>query len=223
MPPNEPGFREREERRIRPRERKEGTDRWIQDVFFAFGQTILLGWPMLLLVFQTPYVYEEVSLTAIVGFLAIVLALGTLRGGWVDVGKPWPLLSASVLGGRGGYLRAGRRAAYLSSALGLSAFGGGALYLSTGLWPVGVAFAVVAGVATIALLGHVDAPGLEAAAGRAVVYALGLGLTVLLAAPLSRELGSAVSPEEFAVVAVLGGFDVGYELVRRERPTVGTT
>ncbi len=215
MSPNEPGFREREERRIRPREEKEGTDRWIQDVFFAFGQTIILGWPMLLLVFQTPYVYEEASLSAMVGFVSIVLALGTFRGGWVDVGRPWPRLSASVLGSPGGYLRAGRRAAYLSSALGLSAFGGAAVHLSTGLWPAGALFAAVAGVATVALLGHLDAPGLGAAAGRVAVYAAGLGLTLALAAPLSRDLGSAASPEEFAVVAVLGGFEAGWELVRR--------
>lgn len=79
----------RERRRLRPKKGKEGVDAWLDDVLFGGGEVTFLVLPtMTWFVMFTPYTRAK-SASAFT-FFTMVVVVGTLRGGWVDVGAPWP-------------------------------------------------------------------------------------------------------------------------------------
>jgi hypothetical protein len=186
-------------RPVRPRgdDEKDGVERWIAHVFAGFAQTTVLGLPVLWVVLQTPYIYVEAKTAGIAGYAATVLAVGTVRGGYVSVGRPWPTLSAATMAERGGGFRFLRRAGLLSATLMVATYGASVLDLVTGSWVLGIVAAGVTGAVGVGLIPHLDREATPWTLARAGYYAVGLGLVAATTDPFNRDVGSALSPELF--------------------------
>lgn len=92
----EPDNREsREGRKLRPSQAKEGVYAWLDDVLFGGGEVTVLALPTMVVVVMFTRL-TTVKSAAAFSLLAMVLAVGTLRGDWVEVGAPWPDLTARV-------------------------------------------------------------------------------------------------------------------------------
>ncbi|MFC5366327.1 hypothetical protein [Salinirubrum litoreum] len=197
-------------RPARPRrdDEKEGIERWIAHVFAGFAQTTVLGLPALWVVLQTPYIYVEAKTAGIAGYAATILAVGTVRGGYVSVGHPWPTLSASTMAERGGSFQFLRRAALLSGTLMIATYGASVLDIATGSWVLGIVSAAVFGAVGAGLVPHLDRGERRWTFARAGYYAVGLGLVAATTDPLDRDVGSALSPELFLFLVALCLVDV---------------
>jgi hypothetical protein len=192
-------------RSVRPRrdDEKAGIERWIAHVFAGFAQTTVLGLPVLWVVLQTPYIYVEAKTAAIAGYAATILAVGTLRGGYVSVGRPWPTLSRATMAEPGGVFRFLRRAALLSATLMVATYAASVLDLATGSWVLGIVSASSFGALGAGLLPHLDRDATPWTLARAGYYAAGLGLVAATTDPFDRDVGSALSPELFLLLAGL--------------------
>jgi hypothetical protein len=197
-------------RAARPRrdDEKEGIDRWTSHVFAGFAQTTVLGLPVLWVVLQTPYIYVEAKTAGIAGYAATILAVGTIRGGYVSVGRPWPLLSAATMAERGGSFRFLRRAGLLSATLMIATYGASVLDIATGSWVVGIVSATLLGAAGAGLLPYLSREERRWTLARAGYYAVGLGLVAATTDPFDRDVGSALSPELFLFLVGICLFDV---------------
>jgi hypothetical protein len=91
---------------------KAGVERWIEDVFFGFGEVVVFGFPALLSLLSAPF-NAEMKFAALVAIAALSLAVGTVR--WSEV-PGWPATS---------YRLVPLRIVYHSLAI-LAAAGGGA-------------------------------------------------------------------------------------------------
>lgn len=82
-----------EERRLRPRDEKEGVEQWVESVFFAVGEVTFLGLPAFYgLMDAEPNV--PLKFAALFAWLALVLCVGTLRGPWLGV--DWPPVTPAL-------------------------------------------------------------------------------------------------------------------------------
>ena len=191
------------ERSVRPRRGsdKEGVERWIANVFAGFAQTTVLGLPVLWVVLQTPYIYVEAKTAGIAGYAATILAVGTIRGGYVSVGRPWPTLSRATMAEPGGVFQFLRRATLLCATLMVATYGASVLDLATGSWVLGLVSAAAFGALGAALLPHLDRETTPWTLARAGYYAVGLGLVAATTDPFNRDVGSALSPELFLLLA----------------------
>jgi hypothetical protein len=187
---------------------KEGVDRWVAHVFAGFAQTTVLGLPVLWIVLQTPDIYLEAKTAGIAGYAATILAVGTIRGGYVPVGRSWPTLSAATMADPGGAFRFLRRACLLSATLMTATYGASLLDIATGSWVLGIASAAALGAGGAALLPYLDSETPEWTLARAAHYAVGLGLVAATTDPFNRDVGSALSPELFLGLTGLCLLDV---------------
>jgi predicted outer membrane lipoprotein len=197
MSPSSPDHLTRQSARRRRDDEKNGIERWIAHVFAGFAQTTVLGLPVLWVVLQTPYIYVEAKTAAIAGYAATILAAGTIRGGYVSVGRPWPTLSAATMAERGGSLRFLRRAGLLSATLMVATYGASVLDLATGSWVLGIVSAAGFGALGAGLFPHLDRDATSWTLARAGYYVAGLGLVAATTDPFNRDVGSALSPELF--------------------------
>lgn len=185
-----------------------GIDRWIGHVFAGFAQTTVLGLPVLWIVLQTPYIYVEAKTAGIAGYAATILAVGTIRGGYVSVGHPWPTLSAATMAERGGSFRFLRRAVLLSGTLMIATYGASVLDVATGSWVLGIVSASLLGAAGATLLPHLDREETRWTVARTGYYAAGLGLVAATTDPFNRDVGSSLSPELFLSLVAICLLDV---------------
>jgi hypothetical protein len=180
-------------------EEKAGVERWIAHVFAGFVQTTLFGLPVLWLVLQTPYVYVAAKTAGIAGYLACILAVGTLRDDALPGGTGWRRLSRATLARRDGAHRLLRRATLLAATLATATYGGTLVDLGTGSWRLGVAAALLLAVVGVALVPQLEREGRRALGARVTHYGLALALVFVGATPFDRDAGSALSPELFVV------------------------
>jgi hypothetical protein len=199
---------------VRPRrdDDREGVEHWIAHVFAGFTQTTVLGLPVLWVVLQTPYIYLEAKTAGIAGYAATILAVGTIRGGYVSVGHPWPTLSAATMAEPGGSLRFLRRAGLLCATLMVATYGASVLDLATGSWVLGIVSASIFGALGAGLVPHLDRETTPWTLARAGYYAAGLALVAATTDPFNRDVGSALSPELFLFLAGLCLADVLFGL-----------
>lgn len=95
QPPVMPGPEDterHERRRLRPSRGKDGFDALLDDLLFGGGEVTFLAMPTLTwLVIYTRF--RPVKAAAAFTFFTMAFYVGILRGGWVDVGAPWPGLT----------------------------------------------------------------------------------------------------------------------------------
>ncbi|EMA49541.1 hypothetical protein [Halococcus thailandensis] len=104
-----------ERRKAGPRTtRKEGTERWIEGVFFGLAEVVVFGLPTLLALLDAPFDAES-KFAALVAVTTLSLTIGTIR--W-SASFDWPSLS---------YGTALVRLVYHSLAIALAAVGGAAV------------------------------------------------------------------------------------------------
>ena len=134
-----------ERRQLRERSKKSGVDGWLEDAFFAGGEVTLLGLPGLVWLMDVEP-YAAVKFAALVGWVALVASLATVRGGWTRFAPGWPRKTPAVLVG----LFAFHNVALVAAALGGTRAG---LALGTPVASMLVAVAVpVAGVFAVTRL-----------------------------------------------------------------------
>ena len=109
-----------ERRKAGPRAtRKEGTERWIEGVFFGLAEVVTFGFPTLLALLDAPF-NSALKFAALVAVTTLSLAIGTIR--WSD-SLDWPSLS---------YGTALVRLVYHSLTIALAAVGGAAVGVVAG-------------------------------------------------------------------------------------------
>lgn len=77
-----------ERRQIEPRSEKRGVDRWLEDLFFGGGEVTLFGIPGLVAL-MTVEPNDPVKFAALVGWMGLSVAVGTVRGGWLPPVPAW--------------------------------------------------------------------------------------------------------------------------------------
>jgi hypothetical protein len=107
-----------EERQLSRREEKEGTELFLQDVFFAVGEVTFLGLPAFLaLMVAEPN--APLKYAALFSWATLSLAVGAFRGG--RFGVAWPPVSPRLVAVRLGYYDATiLAAAYAGAAVDLA-------------------------------------------------------------------------------------------------------
>lgn len=157
----------------------------------GLGQTALFGLPVLWILASTPVYTIEVATGAVVSIVTMTLALALLRGGHVEAGRPWPVLSGRTLSTSAGWRAVLTRAVYLSSTLSLAAYGGVLVEAATGLPPLNALVALALSSLGLALL-----PSLSADSPRARRRRLGYCLLGLLpmAAVLALAAPAGIGP-----------------------------
>ncbi|WP_227353194.1 hypothetical protein [Haladaptatus salinisoli] len=80
------------ERQLRPREEKEGVERWLEDVFFALGEVTFLSLPAFVALMDAEP-NAPVKFTLLVAWATLTLTVGTLRYG--RFGVEWPPMTPS--------------------------------------------------------------------------------------------------------------------------------
>ncbi|GAA0450291.1 hypothetical protein MUK72_10590 [Halococcus dombrowskii] len=109
-----------ERRKAGPRAtRKEGSERWIETVFFGLAEVVTFGFPTLLALLDAPF-NAELKFAALVAVTTLSLAIGTAR--WSE-SFDWPPLS---------YGTALVRIVYHSLAIAFAAVGGAAMDVIAG-------------------------------------------------------------------------------------------
>lgn len=197
---------QRREREARRRRRETYADDWLTQVFYyGFGQVFLCV-PALWLVYLSPV--GAVRTAGAVALAATPLVIGTLRGGWVGVRRPWPALSNDKLGVGGGYREFAGRSAYLSATFGLvaaTAAAVGAVVDST--LAVGATSALVT-AASLAAVPYAFEPTTRARWGRAGFYAVGFGAIVAVTVPFAPVARSPTAICAFALLVAAAAFDL---------------
>ena len=111
-----------EQRKAGPRAaRKMGIERWVENVFYAGSEVVLLGFPALWGVMDAPN-NVEVKFAALVAVVTLVLAIGTVRDGRIAA-LEWPALTPTVFV---------LKAVFHSVVITVAAYGGAALELFVG-------------------------------------------------------------------------------------------
>ncbi|WP_458185833.1 hypothetical protein [Haladaptatus sp. NG-WS-4] len=92
-----------EERQLRPRDGKQGIERWIENVFFALGEVTFLSLPAFTALMDADP-NAAVKYAALFVWATLTLAIGTLRG--ERFGAAWPSMSPLSFVVRLGYYNA---------------------------------------------------------------------------------------------------------------------
>lgn len=180
----DPGTWSNDDRTLRPRERTETAVRPLTDiVYYGFGQLFLLCLPMMWLVSVTPFYNGVVRIGFAVSVIAIPVLVGLFRRETLTVGEPWPRFTNRDLGIGGGYRDFLTRSVYLSSIIALCAYGGAAADLLTGSVLANALVATLGALGGVSAFPYLAGESPRALAGRAAVYAAGLGAVYLGAVP----------------------------------------
>lgn len=165
----------------------------------GLGQTALLTLPALWILASTPVYTVEVATGAVVSIVTLSLLLALFRGGHLESGRQWPVLSGRTLSTNAGWRSVLTRSIYLSSTLSLAAYGGVLVEAATGLPPLNALVALALSALGLALLPSLSADSRPVRLRRfgycllgllpmAVVLALaipaGIDLSIVLAALL---------------------------------------
>ena len=197
-----------DERAIRPRQEAVGPDRWLTAIiYYGLGQLALFCAPMIWMIGLSPFYTGLFGLGLIGALVTIPILIGLFRGGYISVGREWPVLTNTNLGTGAGYREYLTRAVYLACTLGLAAYGSAGLALVAGR---SVAVNVLGGMAIsavgIALLPYLSATSRRMRAARLGYYVIALMVIGIGAVPTFV----AIAPERAVIVAiyvVLAGVD----------------
>ncbi|EMA43802.1 hypothetical protein C448_09497 [Halococcus morrhuae DSM 1307] len=128
-----------ERRKAGPRAtRKDGSERWVETVFFGLAEVVTFGFPTLLALLDAPF-NAELKFAALVAVTTLSLAIGTAR--WSE-SFDWPPLS---------YGTALVRIVYHSLAIALAAVGGAAIDVLAGSTLGSLAVAALLSIGAIRL------------------------------------------------------------------------
>ncbi|KZN24738.1 hypothetical protein A4G99_10395 [Haladaptatus sp. R4] len=83
-----------EERRLRTREEKEGIEEWTESFFFAVGEVTFLCVPAFYVLMDAEP-NGPLKFSALFGWLALCLSVGTFRGHWIDI--DWPQVTPALV------------------------------------------------------------------------------------------------------------------------------
>ena len=197
-----------DERAIRPRQEAVGPDRWLTAIiYYGLGQLALFCAPMIWMIGLSPFYTGLFGLGLIGALVTIPILIGLFRGGYISVGREWPVLTNAKLGTGEGYCEYLTRTVYLACTLGLAAYGSAGLALVAGR---SVAVNVLGGMAIsavgIALLPYLSATSRRMRAARLGYYVIALVVIGIGAVPTFV----AIAPERAVIVAVyvvLAGVD----------------
>jgi len=92
-----------EHRRLREREEKPGYAQWLDYVFFTGGEMLGLSIPAILAAIYVPVASNVVQSAQLLALAVGVALAATIRCEWVDVGHPWPAVSARTVLARAGW------------------------------------------------------------------------------------------------------------------------
>ena len=213
-----------DDRQIREREQPSTFEEWVwSGIQYGLAQVCLLTAPMLWLIFQTPRVTASLKATTFVFVGVGVLVVSAFRQGWLSVGRPWPLMTATQYTFGEGYAALVRRSVLLSHLLGVATFGSVLVATATGLpvllFPVAAVLTVV-GISVLPWLVRDGRPDLP---GRVALYALSTALVLVVGDPLTPPSRFRTAPAAFAILvagALVDCRGVGRLLRRRVRRRV---
>lgn len=172
----------------------------------GLGQTALFGLPALWILASTPVYTTEVATGAVVSVVTLSLLLALFRGGHLEVGSPWPVLSGRTLSRSAGWRALLTRTVYLSSTLGLAASAGVLVEVASGLPLLNALAALVLSALGLALLPSLSADSLRARRGRLAYCLLGL---LPMAAVLALATPARIDPSiGLAALLLLGALRV---------------
>lgn len=218
--PNDPRYWSNDERTIKPRRELQGADRWLTDVlYYGLWQLMVLGWPMVYLIYQSPVNYVTAKTAAITSVVTIPVCIGLFRGGHLTVGRPWPAITNAKLGTGSGYRAYLTRSVYLSCTLGLATYAGVFLGVATG--SAAVTIVIAAAVSTVGIAGFplLSKRAIRVRIVRLGYYALGLAVVGIGALPLDLRVGDPIlGPALFVLLLVLAladGWSAIIEVYRR--------
>ena len=181
----------------REREELTGWDRILTDtIYYGLGGVLLLTFPALWLVFQTPAIDLEATAAVWGALVATILVIGFARGGHLEAIGEWPSLSGRVLASVGGYRSVLTRGVYLCSTFLIAAYGGAIIALAVAPVVAGVnasGLAAIVGVCVgaiaIAALPTVLDDSHRLAPIRVGYHASALAATVQYARPFDFGIG----------------------------------
>ncbi|MFC7138130.1 hypothetical protein ACFQRB_19930 [Halobaculum litoreum] len=182
----------------------------VPDWWTAFGyhgvwQVFGLGIPVIWLAFQSPTADNLLGPAAIAGLYG--LALGVAAGRRGVLGDGWPRLTRRKLGTGVGYSRFLRRHCLVAATLALAMFGGVLVGRAGGAVAAGVTGLVVSLACAAAIPTLTDGTRRSRQA-RAVVYAAGLAVTLVVARPFDPATAIASAPVAFAFLVATAVADL---------------
>lgn len=189
-----------DERATRSREEQTGLDRWLTDtIYYGLGQLALFCAPMIWMIGLSPFYTGMFALGLIVSLITIPIFIGLFRGGYVAVGREWPVLTNTNLGTARGYREYLTRSVYLACTLALAAYGSAGLSLIAGeSVTVSILGSAAISGAGIALLPYLSARSIRMRVARAGYYSVALIIIGIGAAPTFV----AVAPERAVIVVI---------------------
>ena len=172
-----------DDRAVRPGDDETATRLLTDVVYYGFGQLFLLCLPMMWLVSVTPFSNGVVRTGFAVSVIAIPVSIGLFRRGVLRVGEPWPRFTNRDLGVGGGYGDFLTRSVYFSSIIALCSYGGAAANLLVGSVLTNVLIAAIVAGVGVTGFPYLARESTRMLAGRAAVYAAGLGAVYVGAMP----------------------------------------
>lgn len=197
-------------------------DLFVDLVQGGFAQIALLGLPALWIVASIPAYAIELSAAAVVAVVWTTLLLTAFRGGWLTVGRPWPVLTNRRFGTTGwrAFLT---RSVHLSAMVLVVVPASALAQVATGSSLANALVAVVLSTVGVALVPYLDGSSPRVRLTRLCWTLIGLCLAgglLLVAATDAPTVGVIAGPVVFALAA----FDTRpIDALRRSGPTSDRT